>query len=675
VNDPIFIDGNERLPSAKKALPDLISKLPTIVEDYIEEMLPLWKRFNSNKKTTDEASKIITAEKCILPTKGPHSDTKGQPGFDRLAIILNQVMSAIIVYPPVKGDPVIFQSILEHIYENRFNQDPELVILFAPPFYSTTTFEVNKNILANFIQFKMNKETVAKVHILTQHTDANKMIGCNLYSDTDKPNKPLVNMLEPTYVIYPFTRTVDDTMVGSILFSASSANEVNLPASNIRQMSSVSSYFSGGGRGSLAYPPDVTNEDHFINKMSPPFIYRFYGPKAEPFDGTILKIDLKGEDLSEEMRQYGLDQDRFIGMDEDRLTIDGVELQSIKILDVPYSIRKPTLEVKKDWDQYKFTKDEAEMLRKLQIRPSILNSSVFGGDGSGMLVKFLTNLINSKCYTERELLTNEECSISEDFIDKIYSYLLEHDPRIEEGIQAKKDEQLRIEEQVKRNREAELAAAAALQNAEMYKQILKRFRKKFGLDDSVTDESLEKNPYEDDQLIAEEDVHEQEFNVPLEEMDTGRFYMFIITMNMINLDANPNADPDDSFIIGKLYVNASKIDDVDTAVDAKIQQLSKEYPGWKFFKEPGELQENEDDSPPEPPAPEPPAPAPPGPTARRPSGPTARRPSGPTARRPSGPTARRPSGPTARRPSGPTARRPSGPNPVAPTASKPTGTV
>jgi hypothetical protein len=588
---PIFIDENEKLPLSTKSLDDLSKNIPDMAEKYIGEMLPLWKRFNINTRKTDDASKIITREKCVLPAKGPYNDTKGQPGFDRLAVILPETVSAILIYPPVKGDSSIFQAILEDIREKGADRDPETVILFAPPFYSINNMEANKNILANFLKFKLDEETKAIVYVLTQNTDANKMVGCQLYSQADKPNKPLINMLEPTYVIYPFTRTVADKMVGSILISASGANEVNLPASNIRQISSVSSYFSQGGRGFLAYPPDVTAEDHNINKMLPPFIYRFYGPKAVTFDRNVIIMDLKGEDTSNARREYGIDNDVFIATDEDRLTLDGVDYETMRVMDMPYSIRKPSSAVRNDWGKYKFTVDEAELLNNLHIKPTVLNSYAFRGDGNGMLVKFLANMINSKCYTDKDLLTKEECAISEEFIDKVYSYLLEHDPRIDEGIQAKKSEQMREEKERKRDEDADLKRKIAEEEVGMLKEALKKLKERFGLDDSVTDESLLKDPYEDGVLVEEEAVDDPEFNTEFLDTEEGRYngkyYMFIASISIIN-DADEEGISDEDFHIARLYVDVKKEEEVSDAIDAEITKLSQEYPGWKFFKEPGD---------------------------------------------------------------------------------------
>lgn len=563
-----------------------------MVEKYIGEMLLLWKRMNINTRKTDEASKIITREKCVIPTKGPYDDTKGQPGFDRLAIILPKTVSTILVYPPVKGDTSIFQSILEHIYEKRFHKQPDTVILFAPPFYSIDKDDANKNILANFLKFKLSEETDAIVHILTQHTDANKMIGCKLYSQEDKPNKPLVNMLEPTYVIYPFTRMVGDTMAGSILISGCSANEVNLPASNMRQISSVSSYFSGGGRGSLAYPPDITKEDYYINKMMPPSVYRFYGNRAHTFDNNFIIMNLKGQDDTEERMAFGQDIDKFIGLDDDRLSLDGIDTETVRILDMQYSVRKPTPEVREDWSKLKFTMDEAELLNKLQITPSILNSEVFRGDGNGMLVKFLVNLINSKCYTDKDLLTREECSISEDFIDKVYSHLLENDTRIDMGIQATKSVQLRQEENRKRDEEAMSRVETAEEEVERLKKENKIMRARFGLDDSVTDESLLKDPYEDGVLVLEDGADEPEFNTEFLDVSDGKYnnkyYMFIGSIDRIVALGDEEGEDEGELIIGRLYVDVKKEEEVSAAVDVALKKISQDYPGWKFFKEIGD---------------------------------------------------------------------------------------
>jgi hypothetical protein len=382
-------------------------------------------------------------------------------------------------------------------------------------------------------------------------------------------------------------------MVSSILLSACAANEVDLPASNMRQVSSVSSYFSKGGRGSLAFPPDITTKDYHLNKMLPPYMYRFYGNGAHTFDRNFIVIDLKGDDDSDARREAEIASDRFIGLDDDRLSLDGISTKIVRILDMPYSVREPVSAVINDWSKSKFTMDEAQLLNKLQITPSILNSEVFQGDGRGMLVKFLKNMINSNCYSDKDLLTREECSISEDFIDKVFSHLLVNDTRIHEGMEAMRGRQLRKEKEENEMLDAQQKAAKAEEDAELWKDELKKFKARFGLDDSVTDKSLEKDPYEDKVLVKDNlTVGIPEFNTEFLDTEEGeyqnKYYMFVGSINRITSFGKDGDLDDDDLIIGRLYVDVTTEGEVSHAVDVALKQIEKDYPGWTFFKEMGD---------------------------------------------------------------------------------------
>jgi hypothetical protein len=213
-----------------------------------------------------------------------------------------------------------------------------------------------------------------------------------------------------------------------------------------------------------------------------------------------------------------------------------------------------------------------------------------------MLVKFLANLINSKCYTDKDLLTKEECSVSEEFIDRIYSYLLEHDPRIDEGILAKKNEQMRMEDQLRQDKDTDLHKKMSEEEVERLQQQLKAFKARFGLDDSVTEESLDKDPYEDKELVEYDDGDDPEFNQEFLDMRPGKYnnkyYMFIGSMKRTT-ESDEDASTHGDFKLGRLYVDVKKEDEVSDAIDEEIKRLSQEYPGWEFFKE---LGKNESDT-------------------------------------------------------------------------------
>ena len=65
--------------------------------------------------------------------------------------------------------------------------------------------------------------------------------------------------------------------------------------------------------------------------------------------------------------------------------------------------------------------------------------------------------------------------------------------------------------------------------------------------------------------------------------------MFIASINMIN-DLDEEGLSDEDFHVGRLYVDVQKEEEVSDAIDAAIKKLSQEYPGWKFFKEPGDYE-------------------------------------------------------------------------------------
>jgi hypothetical protein len=208
-----------------------------------------------------------------------------------------------------------------------------------------------------------------------------------------------------------------------------------------------------------------------------------------------------------------------------------------------------------------------------------------------MLADFLKNMINSKCYSDKDLLTREECSVSEDFIDKVFSHLLVNDKRIHEGLEAMKSRELREEKQQADYIDALRRAEAAEEEEGQWRDALKRFKKRFGLDDSVTDESLLRNPYEEGVLVDTAGTDAPLFNKVFYDVDEedskyyGRYYMFIGSVNKIESIGDEDGSEYDNLIIGRLYVDVDEEKDVSHAVDEALEKIQKEYPGWEFIKQ------------------------------------------------------------------------------------------
>ena len=551
-----------------KDLPDLKDKLASMAKRYIDKMEDSWKRYTIRGES-NEAPKIITHDKCIAG-KPPYDDVKGQPGFDRLCVVLPSTVSKIILFPPVKGSSSTLQIILDLIDKEEIHTISDAVILFAPPFYGTDS-EVNKNLLANFLDLSFREKTSALFYILTQNTDANKMVGCQLSDRVE--GEPILNMLEPSYVIYPFARTYMNNVVGNILFTAAAANEVNLPSSNIRQISSPSTFISSGKRGALAYPPNIIAEDKLMNKNLSPLCYRFTGEKAHTFSDNFMFIRLKRGDNASE-RRYDIEMyDKFVPSDEDALALDGVSYERVTVSNKVFSIRKPnSADVKSNWYDLKFTIDESNLLEELQIKPKMLKQ-IFGASATSELVDFLINMVNSKCYTDRGLLTNEECAVSEKFIDKIYENLLAIDPRIDMGLIAAKQSELRLDEQEDRVEEAE-ADADEIQNK------FAQFKLALNLDESVTLEDLQKDPFENPYLVKVGN-ETPSFDQIFRDIKNGKYYIFV-TVSKVNFSKDDTNDQ-----TARLYVDASNQDEAEEMIESRLDVLIENYPGYKMSIDPG----------------------------------------------------------------------------------------
>lgn len=556
------------------------TQLSELTTKYITETLPKWKRYNVDTGETNESAKILTRDKCIS-SKTPYDDKVGQVGFDRLGVILGKNTNSIYIYPPINGVEATLQSILDHIGTNNINTNAENVIIFSPPHFDmqNPSNAVNKNIMANMISLIFNSK--AEIYWLTHNTDANKMVGCSLQIDT-AVSAPLVNMLEPTYIVYPFTRTVfkdgEQVKYGNIIFSGAAENEVTLPASSMQNICSISTYVSENMRYMLAYPPDIRTND-VLKTIYQPLEYRFYGPKATIFENNIIHISLK-EDTASHGAKLTFEFGEFIPTDEEHLIVDNVDTVKITFADGDLDIRKPLADVRKNWLDYKFTNDEADLLNSLHITPDMLDDPIFDGMGQEKLVGFLSNITHSKCFKEYQSLTDEECGDTRDFMDRAYGYLLENDPRIKIGEEKKK----RVLSEMK---DEEDALTEAEREAEESSQAAKHFREyliKQGLDPNISIEKYMKNPFDDDgpEFLEPSEMDSPEYGKILFDNDKGIYYMFILCLNKF-----PDDENDETY---NARIFADKIDNttneiVEKDINAKIVKLNDEYPGWDFKKD------------------------------------------------------------------------------------------
>ena len=575
--DPIII---KNIPlQGKGGLSDIIEELPNLINIYLDFILLKWQRYNLLTPQMPELPKIPSKERHCIPYSGELDDEKGEASTDRLVVVLPKSTTRVILFEPVRGNPAKFKQCLDYLDDN-IKQDKDAAIIFAPPFFEAT--EDNRNLYAHFLKLKLDLEERkgAVVYLLTQNTLANRMVGCQLSQSVK--DDPILNMLEPSYIVYPFPRTMPNmTMpVGGILFSGAAADEEAAPASSIEsRLASIGQFVTVGGRSTFAFPPNIRVADKMLGKVTPYKVFRFKGRDALAFQG-ILDMRLKGEAGIDIDALRSFDETKFLPFDPDHLMLDNVRYERIPLDGQIYSIRKPGTgsgSVTNDWISEKFTRDEAAMLNALNMWPNMLED-IFKDEWIIQLTDFLTNMVNSKCYTDTALLTNAQCDTSSTFVDKVFEYFLRNDGRLRDLHERETDiilQQADILAGKARNSIAigkgERAELESRVKAEL--ESVKQHAELAGIDIAVDLEKMLKNPFNDKRLtyIRKGSSTDQQIYQNIYKMD--HWCRQVVAIHLRSK----------KFSKGEMSVPAENQKDGTTKLEMEFKKLQDEYPGWRFL--------------------------------------------------------------------------------------------
>jgi hypothetical protein len=394
--------------------------------------------------------------------------------------------------------------------------------------------------------------------------------------DDPRVGVSLLNMLEPTYIVYPFTKMFEGTMRGGIVFSGAAADEVDLPASNIRGVSGVSQYIKAGQRGPIAFPPNQKVNDNPSTTI-PYKIYRFMGPNTlSILPKQTFRIILKSDDTDTDL--HIINKNIFLPTDDSRLFLDGVRNATVTLNGKLFSIRKPGEgeSVMKDWDNLKFTEDEAAMLNELNLRPHFL-PKIFGEDWTEELADFLENVVNSNCFRDQDLLTSSECSQASEFVNAVAEYLFSHAAGVEydrmKDDEAEDDYTKGMVESAFSSRETaeEAAKAAAVKQKAMIERLI-GLMKIMHVDPNVSPDALLKNPFSE-KAIEKVDKEPTELNNDIvSSLDATKWSIEIYALKREN----------NELFIAQLTVEARDKEGARPSIDEAFKRLIERYPGWFF---------------------------------------------------------------------------------------------
>ena len=222
--------------------------LSEMMAKYEKYAVGLWNTKNMNGKGN------------VLPIMGDRISTL-QPNetiniFSRLTYVLPIDTENIVAVPPLRGNAELFLKVLQTLETLKVlkriqgvNDNPDVyevkrgtVVCFMPPFYSEVKDPITNNNSMLLSMFLNLKETnPGKVFALSESTAQYVAVGVSLRNarGITGAEHPLINMLEPSYVVYPYRRK---ELIDGIILSGSKGDFPDFPepasefATTLRQL-------------------------------------------------------------------------------------------------------------------------------------------------------------------------------------------------------------------------------------------------------------------------------------------------------------------------------------------------------------------------------------------------------------------------------------------------------
>jgi hypothetical protein len=209
--------------------------LSEMMANYEKYAVGLWNSKNANGKGN------------VLPIMGDRISTL-QPNesiniFSRMTYVLPIDTENIVAVPPLRGNAELFLKVLQTLETLKvlkriegINDNPDIyevkrgtVVCFMPPFYSEVKDPITNNnsmLLSMFLNLQGSNP--GKVFALSESTAQYVAVGVSLRNarGITGAEHPLINMLEPSYIIYPYRRK---ELIEGIILSSSKGELPDFP--------------------------------------------------------------------------------------------------------------------------------------------------------------------------------------------------------------------------------------------------------------------------------------------------------------------------------------------------------------------------------------------------------------------------------------------------------------
>jgi hypothetical protein len=399
-----------------------------------------WKRYTHLNGTVTEANdtpKRMGENDRDSICANPATVADGQGGYDRCAVFLNESTEKIIVIPPINGNIELYNRFKSYIL--TFTNPKNIVFIFSPGLFHQTEVEQNRQIFYDILSLKypdVNPQTpplpAYNIYMLTDYTTNSISIGCTL-----SPSGILLNLCEPTYILYTYKRLLNDTPINGVIFTAAAQNENDLPiSSNLTKLDPWGLYkHNGTSKGSIAFPVNTSTASPMLSNGKYPYrvidLYSSVEYETNDYDNNIpytkdtsiaVVYNLRNIPPIQAQKE-SLYPDRFkaygqtaVGNLPDKPIQLGLEI---------FDIRNPTDAVIDDWKNQRFTQSEADYLNSLNLRPIIMEQ-LFPGMAGDTLEKILYSVVATGCFSDTSL-PNQKCKELEQIIGKIMNHFIQNE--------------------------------------------------------------------------------------------------------------------------------------------------------------------------------------------------------------------------------------------------------
>lgn len=433
--------------------------------------------FEANMKASIRNYQIKQTEKwakasstATLPqTKAKTSFSPGEiiTSFSRLTHVLPIITEDIIVLPPMNGNVNTFMKALKTLDEMGVIT-PDLIIkkntvvVCTGPFYQAKADveQISKNNVLLSIVLDIIEKSPGQWFTLAEHTSEEYLVGSTFVGRG--PNELLINMIEPSYVVYPYRRK---GLEGIII---SSSKGVSLPADASKKVSLRDIYTNKSfGKPILqAYKPDLKVEGApgfftvvgALEPMTVPTervgscgLANYSLPEAIPTlhpskkirlstnvkgDGIILafRLQVKGhyEPLCATEVVEKDNSKKFVGSPEAHINPTEVQTAYFEVAGKMLQIRKTNKadKVYENWRRGIYSEPEAELLNILNLSPAIMDDifpMTFNENGEPISVPWkdwVANFLSTVTIKDKSLTTHRETMIVRNFLERVRAYFI-----------------------------------------------------------------------------------------------------------------------------------------------------------------------------------------------------------------------------------------------------------